>query len=399
MKQLEDRIKDRLEAYESRLPEGDFAEFKALLDGTVSKGQKGSAAFLKMLVPLAVAAALLLLFVLGRNTQKALIQPVEDRAYVAELAETESVEDSFMLQAEPEDKKRTPRTTNTGNKKMEKTEKTVSPSSDSEALLCEHDIQIQETTTNEQNGEGEQNDSNLSMNGSPFVPSVGIDNNPVSVKLRLASAGILGGAGALALTSVVTSLMMNEDSFNAAVSDGVIGPGGGLFDPGACIDKRIGNDSQLMPIRAGLSIRIPVNDNWSFTTGLDYSLYFSRFSYSLSGIHKQSVQYLGIPFRADYTIAKNRWIDVYVGTGVSADFCVAADDTGYKINKDGAGFSLIGAGGFQFNISRNFGLFLEPSFSWDFTSERRILETYRMEHPLMFSVSTGLRFSLPARKL
>lgn len=33
------------------------------------------------------------------------------------------------------------------------------------------------------------------------------------------------------------------------------------------------------------------------------------------------------------------------------DFCIAAFEAGKKIAKDGVGFSLIGAGGIQFNIT------------------------------------------------
>ncbi|MCQ2115086.1 MAG: hypothetical protein MJZ07_02665, partial [Bacteroidales bacterium] len=91
------------------------------------------------------------------------------------------------------------------------------------------------------------------------------------------------------------------------------------------------------------------------------------------------------------------WMDVYVGAGGSADFCVAAFDAGQKIAKDGVGFSLIGAGGIQFNISKNLGLFLDPTFSWNIPSDNRKLDTYRSDHPFMFTVSTGLRVTVTVK--
>ena len=153
-----------------------------------------------------------------------------------------------------------------------------------------------------------------------------------------------------------------------------------------------------MPLRAGLSLCIPFTERWSLTTGLDYSWYASNLEYSLSGVHRQNAHYLGIPLRADFTIARNRWMDVYVGAGGSVDFCVAAFDAGQKIAKDGVKFSLIGAGGIQFNINKNLGLFLDPTFSWNIPSDNKKFDTYRSEHPFMFTVSTGLRVTIPARK-
>ncbi len=79
------------------------------------------------------------------------------------------------------------------------------------------------------------------------------------------------------------------------------------------------------------------------------------------------------------------------------DLCIAAYDSGQKIAKDGVGFSLIGAGGIQFNISNNLGLFLDPTFSWNIPSDNRVLDTYRTENPFMLAVSTGLRFTIQTK--
>lgn len=88
-------------------------------------------------------------------------------------------------------------------------------------------------------------------------------------------------------------------------------------------------------------------------------------------------------------------MDVYVGAGCSVDFCVAAFDEGQKVAKDGVKLSLVGAGGVQFNITKNLGLFLDPTFSWNIPSNRRVRETYRSEYPFMFTVSSGFRITVP----
>lgn len=111
MKQLEDRIKDRLEGYESSLPEGDLAEFKALLDASTTAGKKRSPAYLAWFAPVAVAAGLALFFVFGHGPQQDMIQVVDGSSLVAdvvetqpevtEMMETESVAEVAIVQTYP----------------------------------------------------------------------------------------------------------------------------------------------------------------------------------------------------------------------------------------------------------------------------------------------------------
>ena len=412
MKQLEDRIKDRLEGYESSLPEGDLAEFKSLLDASATTGKKRSPAYLAWFAPVAVAAGLALFFVFGHGPQQDMIQVVDGSSLVAdvveaqpgvaEMMETEPVAEAAIVQTYPSTSRKIMHfdATLVVNEKSENRDSASDVSERGESEKLESNQQADHT---EQHGEQKRNDDGASLGSSsgysPFVPS-GSSRKPVSVKVGQATAGVLGGTGALALASVLPSVLMNEDKsyVDSEYSDGTIGPGGNISDPNPPIDGRTRNDTHYMPLRAGLSLRIPFTERWSLTTGLDYSWYASNLEYSLSGVHRQNAHYLGIPLRADFTIARNRWMDVYVGAGGSADFCVAAYDTGHKITKDGVKFSLIGAGGIQFNINKNLGLFLDPTFSWNIPSDNRKLDTYRSEHPFMFTVSTGLRVTIPARK-
>lgn len=410
MKQLEDRIKDRLEGYESSLPEGDLAEFKALLDASTTAGKKRSPAYLAWFAPVAVAAGLALFFVFGHGPQQDMIQVVDGSSLVAdvvetqpevtEMMETESVAEVAIVQTYPSTSRKIMHSDATlvVNEKSENRDSASDVSERGESEKLESNQQADHT---EQHGEQKRNDDGASLGSSsgysPFVPS-GSSRKPVSVKVGQATAGVLGGTGALALASVLPSIIMTRDSEPGNMSDGTIGSGGSWSDPNPPIDGRTRNDTHYMPLRAGLSLRIPFKERWSLTTGLDYSWYASNLEYSLSGVHRQNAHYLGIPLRADFTIARNRWMDVYVGAGGSADFCVAAFDAGQKIAKDGVKFSLIGAGGIQFNINKNLGLFLDPTFSWNIPSDNRKLDTYRSEHPFMFTVSTGLRVTIPARK-
>ena len=396
MKQLEDRIKDRLEGYESKLPEGDLAEFKALLDASPTAGKKRSPAYLAWFAPVAVVAGLALFFLSGLGPQQDIIHVVDGSSMVAGVVEAQP-EVAEMMETEPVAEAATVKTCPSTSRKINYRD---SASCVSERSESENPGSNQQTGPAEQNGKPKRNNDGTSSGSSsgysPFVPS-GSSRKPVSVKVGQATAGVLGGTGALALASVIPSIMKSEDAYNGSISDDSVNPGGSLTDPDAPVDGRTGNDTHFMPLRAGLSLRIPFTERWSLTTGLDYSWYASNLDYSHSGVHRQDVHYLGIPLRADFTIARNRWMDVYVGAGGSVDFCVAAYDAGQKIEKDGVGFSIIGAGGIQFNINKNLGLFLDPTFSWNIPSDNRKLDTYRSEHPFMFTVSTGLRVTIPAR--
>ena len=152
--------------------------------------------------------------------------------------------------------------------------------------------------------------------------------------------------------------------------------------------------THTFPFKGGFSVGIPVSDRLRITTGLEYSLYQTRVSFTKSGEKKQAAHYLGVPLRLDGSLASNRWLDVYVGGGVSGDWCVGATHAGIDIPRDGFSFSLLGAGGVQFKVTRHLGLYVEPEISWTFPSEKRVLETYRSAHPFLFSVATGLRINL-----
>ena len=78
---------------------------------------------------------------------------------------------------------------------------------------------------------------------------------------------------------------------------------------------------------------------------------------------------------------------------MEGDFCVGATLDWKNIPKDGSSFSLVAVSGIQMDVSRHFGLYVEPGLSWRFFGGENVLETYRSAHPLMFSVSTGLRIS------
>lgn len=378
MKELEDKIKDRLEGYESRLPESDLAEFKSLLDKASSTSTGHNATYLAWLLPAATAAGLALFFILRPAPGSDPVQVIDGGAMTAQAADPITVDKNYDASA-AETKPSAVQTVQHLYSRVADREE-VQDRSETVQTTEEQPVEADSCGV-ESSGNNTNTDSSADNDSGPsaFVPT-GITENrkPVGMNVGAATAGIVGGSGAIALAGLLQPVHTTSPV--------------GTFD---IDDPRINAPDEKtathrMPLRAGLSLRIPFNERWSLTTGVDYSLYFSKIGYK-----QQNAHYLGIPVRADYSITRNKWLDVYVGAGVSTDFCVAVSVDGCKTAKDGIGMALNGAGGVLFSISDHFGLFLEPTFSWSIPSDNRVLDTYKSEHPCMLSVATGLRVSFP----
>lgn len=148
------------------------------------------------------------------------------------------------------------------------------------------------------------------------------------------------------------------------------------------------------PLKLGLSARIPLAKNLYISTGVDYSLYRSTFTFTLSGEKEQYAHYLGIPVRLDWVFASGKLFDVYLGGGLEGDVCVGATLAGKSMQKDGFGLSLQGAGGIQLNATKHLGFYVEPQLSWRIPIGSPVLETYRTAHPLQFNVAAGIRITI-----
>lgn len=219
---------------------------------------------------------------------------------------------------------------------------------------------------------------------SPFVPAN--RNARIVRKILFPTAGVLTGGGLLA-TAVPLLFGMREAM--------EVSPSGDLTtqqEPQK--DEPTGNVHYFFPLRLGLSARFPVGERLSVTTGLDYSRYNSAIDYTLSADKIQTAHYLGIPVRLDWTFASTKRLDFYLGGGLEGDWCLGATLEGEPVASDGFCASLLGAGGIQLNISKHLGLYVEPQLSWAFTPDYLDLKTYRNVHPLMFSVTSGLRFTI-----
>ena len=378
MSKWEDIVKDKLGGYESNLPEDSLAAFharRASSDATKAKRFP----LVWAIVP-AIAAGLAAVLFLRKPTVpkdgiQIIPQPVETYSQVDESLDTATPPATAPLIAQAIQTKAV--------RSMPKTEQPEKPAA---TTVAEETPIPEEIPIPEAEDIGPQDtpeepaiDSRpVVPDSAPFVPQPSAEKP--AVHFNLGTGGAIAAGGGL-LAAMATQL--------ARADVGGIVPGN--FDIDA-VNSDGETASHRMPLVIGLSVKFPVTEKIGITTGLEYSLFSSSFSYPTE-VKTQLAHYLGIPVRLDWTFASGRWIDAYLGAGVKGDLCLGATFAGKSLGKDGPAFRLLGAGGIQFNATRNLSLFLEPEVSWALPSDRRVLSTYSSEHPWMFTVATGVRIN------
>ena len=435
MKTWESIIKDKLERTDAALPESLFTEFLTRLDASDSPAVAVPAVrpaawrrpLLRALVPAAAAGLAAVLFIhkpsLPGDGIQVAQQPPAPIAAVADSVKTEepSQSDNLVPQAV------TPKAVNHSPVHV------LEPATADNPLPYEKSAEViptEEPSTSETDVVSETEPSVSAP--SPVIPK-STAAKPVELKVAPA-AGIVAGGGLLA--AILTPLIRSgtQVGTNSPILDmqGGYGPPD-MVDYSGSIASFTDEDSHHFPLfKEGLSVGIPVTPRLKITTGLEYSRYISTSSHMMDSFgvqgfqveRKQVAQYLGIPVRLDWSLAKNKLLDVYVGGGAAADYCIGAKmiikytdpalkDSIQELRRDGFVFSLIGAGGIQLNFNKRIGLYLEPELTWskppkkahlDYYGDIVImeegdyrLETYRTAHPFMFTVATGLRINLGTR--
>ena len=423
MKQWEDIVKERLEGYESTLPEGSFAQFQKLRSEGKQAPRKKVYPFV-WAAAAAVAASLAAVLFLRQ-----LAQPVEEGVQLVQqqpvqvqlpLADSLTVEEPVVA---------TPllaRAVSVKPVKPAAWPAVVQPESSAEPeenaqetpateLPAEPEEFTPETSVPEPEEERETpvtvREEPFLPTGSPFIP----ENRPtkrVNLKVAVPVAGGLLGTGTLALLAanpasrkeVEKYYSVNDSGPRPATSPGfpeeltTNNPNGGYShqQPGNTLagEDRLLETQYAFPLRLGVSARVPVWKSLYVTSGLEYSLYTSRFTYSFVGEKKQVAQYMGIPLRLDWVFPLGKRFDAYAGAGMQADFCLAATWDSEAIQRDKPILSLGAAGGVQLNLTQTVGLFVEPQLSWRIPTSNDVLLTYRTRYPCMFSLSAGVRINL-----
>ena len=395
MRKWEDIVKDKMEEFDEALPDSVFAEFHAIRSSATSAPAPKRFPLAWALVP-AVAAGLAAILFLHKPSApddgiKTIQQPAQPVAALSDSTEiVEPILDQPLIAQAV-----TPKVTRRPDSRSQKTENIEIFEPEEETAIAgtheENTQTVPETVQTSETKEKKTIDEPVVTTTSPFIPE-NIGTKPVIMKVAPAAGVIAGGSLLAAIATPLLSSGTFEDA--APTNQGEPPYGGIIMEPEPQKDEPTGSHTHCFPFKGGLSVGIPVAARLKVTTGLEYTLYQSSFTYKLSGEKKQFAHYLGIPVRLDWTLANNRWLDVYFGGGIEGDYCIGATLAGESIKRDGFSFSLLGAGGIQLNITKNIGLYVEPELSWTIPSESRVLETWRSEYPFMFSVATGLRINL-----
>ena len=418
MEKWEDIIKDKLEGYESPLPEGSLEEFRALRNGAAVKPAARRVPLVWVLAP-ALAAGLAAVLIMRQPSV-----PEDGVRIISEPAAPVAVA-PFNSVSEPEYeevKEAVPSVTGVPSLAAEPAEEVsaepVAAAEESVAQGPVSESSVPETVPAQGGGSEEVSQPAAPQSRpSPFVP---LQKNSKQVKLKVSPvAGAVAGGGLLAALLTPSIVKKNDLSLPARfryLSSEIYNGGGSLEDsiygdPQSSPtippeqsgdytpsegpkDVFTGQRSHKAPFRTGITARVPLSERLYLTTGLEYSRYESAFRFALSGEQTQTAHYIGIPVRLDWTLASGRWLDVYLGAGLGSDYCINATLGGRQIAKDGFSFSLLGAAGIQFNMTKRLGLYAEPGIRYSIPSGNPVLETYRTVKPLHFSVSTGVRITL-----
>ena len=161
------------------------------------------------------------------------------------------------------------------------------------------------------------------------------------------------------------------------------------------------------PITFGFSITKTINRNWNMETGLQYSLLKSEFILGEDDYYiqkRQKVQYLGIPLRLSYKwFGANRWT-AYTSAGIILNIPLSGKTDERYVTGTVVPYSdnwhftppfqwTVGTGvGLQYNFANNWGVYLEPTFSWHIPNGSTT-RTIWTEHPFTITVPFGIRFT------
>ncbi|MBR5659995.1 MAG: hypothetical protein IKW99_00415 [Bacteroidales bacterium] len=389
MRKWEDIVREELEEYESALPEGSLDAWRSLRDNPAPAAVKRFPFGWAVAATVAAGIAAVLFLhdpIVSEEGLRTIDQPTPPIVNVVDTA---------YSTVAPEETGLAGTTKSTSVRKLitqNDTETEELPA----AEPAENSPSEQDRESSAPAPEEDVADKSLAPVSSPYLPK-----NPgtksVSVKVGLASGAVAGGG---LLVAMLSSFLKDGMGFPAMRSELDVSPNLETMAEATPLEKPDPKDEltgaryYYFPVKAGLSVGIPVAGRLRITSGLQYSRYTSSFIFSLSGERTQYAHYLGVPVRLDWLLASGRWLDLYVGGGVEGDLCVGATFDGRNIRKDGFGLSLLGAGGVQFNPVRRVGLYVEPGCSWTIPSEKHVLNTYRSENPFMFSVSAGVRLNL-----
>ena len=135
-----------------------------------------------------------------------------------------------------------------------------------------------------------------------------------------------------------------------------------------------------LPVRFGMSLQYQLNDRLALLSGINYSQLYSEFTKGNSTTD-QHLHYLGVPVGVAWKIWSNQRLQCYLSGNVMLEKC---------LNEKPWQWSVDAGAGAEYAITRQVGLYLEPSLGYHF-DDGTSFEHYYKDHPLAPSIMFGLR--------
>ena len=153
-----------------------------------------------------------------------------------------------------------------------------------------------------------------------------------------------------------------------------------------------------MPISFGVSLSYPINERWSFQTGLTYTYLRSKWKYVSSDrvVQKQSLHFLGMPVSVNYRLTNWSRPYCYFNAGILAEVNLAGklkNSYGYEhICIPGVLWTTYARVGVAYPLIRFVSVYAEGGICYYFDYKGPV-ETKRSENAFNFTGQLGLRLN------
>lgn len=147
------------------------------------------------------------------------------------------------------------------------------------------------------------------------------------------------------------------------------------------------------PFNIGFRFSYALNSVLALESGISYT-YLRSNVLNLGAIPqvRQHIHYLGVPIGVQLKLAEVNNFRFYTAANVQIDKMLLAKIEKEKLDTKAWQFSLQGRAGISYQITRHFSLFAEGGLGYYFDDNSR-LHTFYKEHPLRFSLNSGIRIN------
>ena len=138
-----------------------------------------------------------------------------------------------------------------------------------------------------------------------------------------------------------------------------------------------------LPVRFGVNLNYQLSDRLALLSGINYTWLYSEFSNGRTQID-QHLHYLGIPVGIAYQLWSNPHLRIYLSGSAMLEKCLNEKPWQWSVNA--------GAGA-EYALTRQLGLYLEPSVGYYFDDGTNV-ENYYKEHQLAPNIMLGVRMHI-----